>query len=601
MHWYGVHVNLEHAEVKEHLSYPAYYQSVQHQLALNTSGNDNQPPGVRIPSLLKPGVFFSTASFHLRIGYLSKVGAAVTAFFAPPLFHLSDGQPSATELAPVKSVAIIGAGAAGSSTAYYLSKFLDQPQLSRKHLDHSITIFEQSDKIGGRCAAFRVRNHGAEREYEYIEVGASIFVEVNYNLVEAAKEFGLKTKPLDDELLAIWDGKEFIFEESQWKFWSILKALGRWGRSPIKMKSLLKYNVGNLLESYKSTEVFHSISGFAKKFKLDTVASKLSHLFLQESGISEQYSKEIIEVATRVNYGSNLDEIHALGTLVSMAAENALQIQDGNFQIFEGMVGRSNAQVRLNTKVARIRRIEAEYDGGESRFEVTTVTGHKEIFDSIVIAAPIDSTNIDFDLQLPPQPKVAYRTIYATFVRGYVNPGYFHATSAKSFPTHILTTKSDAEFTSLSIQVRLNNGETVTKIFSPEPIKEELLDRLYLNRTWVKSKAWKAYPRLQPLPSDVDLDGKINIDAESDTFSGINDMQQDQVVLNQKQKQEMEKKQQLDAIWGQVEVVPGVFYVNAFEALVSTMETETIAGKNVARLVRDRILGYCPVEKQFKP
>jgi prenylcysteine oxidase/farnesylcysteine lyase len=30
------------------------------------------------------------------------------------------------------------------------------------------------------------------------------------------------------------------------------------------------------------------------------------------------------------------------------------------------------------------------------------------------------------------------------------------------------------------------------------------------------------------------------------------------------------------------------------------METETIAGKNIARLVRDRIVGHCPVEKRLK-
>jgi len=67
-------------------------------------------------------------------------------------------------------------------------------------------------------------------------------VKVNYNLVEAAEEFGLKTKPLDDELVAIWDGKEFIFEESQWKFWSILKGLRRWGLSPLKVQGRKQKN-----------------------------------------------------------------------------------------------------------------------------------------------------------------------------------------------------------------------------------------------------------------------------------------------------------------------------------------------------------------------
>ncbi|KAF9115235.1 hypothetical protein BGX27_008469 [Mortierella sp. AM989] len=471
-----------------------------------------------------------------------------------------------------------GAGAGGSSTAYYLNNYLQPPQHSYKY-QHSITIFDQSDRIGGRCSVFPVQNPG--REDKYVEMGASIFVKVNYNLVDAAKEFGLKIKPLDGEMLAIWNGKEFIFEESKWRYWSIFKGLRRWGLAPIKLRRLLKATVNDLLQSYQSPEAFHSISEFAQRFKLNKAASAFSHHFLQSNGISDLYGAEVVEVATRVNYGSNLHEIHALGALVTMAADDALQIEGGNFQIFEGMVARSKANVKLNTKIARVRRLEPAYEGAESRFEITTTAGQKEIFDTIVIAAPIQSTNIKFDFDMPPVPEVKYRAIYATFVRGHVNPAYFHATSAENFPAHILTTNSDAEFTSLSIQTKLSNGETVTKIFSPKPIQKELLDRLYSNRTWVKSKTWKAYPHLEPLPSDVD----------SDLLSDINGKeQQEQVVL----------KKESEANWGKVEVVPGVFYLNAFEPLISTMETETIAGKNVARLVRDRILGYCPVEK-LKP
>lgn len=69
-----------------------------------------------------------------------------------------------------------------------------------------------------------------------IEVGASIFVKVNHHLVDTARELGLKTKPLDDEKVAIWNGSEFVFEESPWKLWSIVKGLRRWGLAPLKVK-----------------------------------------------------------------------------------------------------------------------------------------------------------------------------------------------------------------------------------------------------------------------------------------------------------------------------------------------------------------------------
>ncbi|KAF9898659.1 hypothetical protein BX616_003764, partial [Lobosporangium transversale] len=467
------------------------------------------------------------------------------------------------------------AGAGGSSTAYFLNKFLQPPQINRKH-DHSITIFDQDDKIGGRCTVFRVSDYhpdrnGTVQKDKYIEVGASIFVKANYNLVDAAKQFGLKTEPLADEMMAIWDGKTILFEESRWKYWSVFKGFRRWGFSPFK--------------------TFDSISEFARRFKLDKLASIMSEQFLESSGISKQYATEVIEVATRVNYGSNLHEIHTLGAMVSMAANDALRVQGGNFQIFEGMVGHSKAHVRLSTKIARVRRTKPEYEGADTKFEVITASGQKQVFDIVVIAAPIQSTNIDFDLDLPPLPEVEYRTIYATFVRGHVNPAYFKVPPTKKLPAHILSTNSeDVEVTSISIQAKMSNGETVTKIFSPKPIQEEHLDRLYLNRTWVKSKIWKAYPKLHPLDLDnEDKDKKTSVDP----FSEIN-TNNEQVILK---KREEEKAR---ASWGQIEIVPGVFYVNALEPLISTMETETIAGENVARLVRDRILGYCPVEKITK-
>ncbi|KAG9063958.1 hypothetical protein KI688_004072 [Linnemannia hyalina] len=554
----------------------------------------------------------------MRIGYFSKVGAAVTAFFTPSTFQLSGGPDTAKELVLTKSVAIIGAGAGGSSTAFYLQKLLQPPgePLHKHQLLHptTITIFDQSDKIGGRCQVFFTTNpadpENSKPEQELaIEVGASIFVKVNHHLADSTKEFGLKVKKLDDELLAIWDGDKFLFTESSWKFWSILKGLARWGLTPIKLNRLLKTTLDNLLSFYTSPESYTSIHEFSTAHNIHTEASMLTNEYLESHGISKQYAQEVVEVATRVNYGSNLDDIHALGALVTMAANDAQQIEGGNFQIFEGMVAKSGAEVRLGTKIARVRRLEPRYEGEEPQFEVTTSTGQKQIFDYIVLAAPIESTNIHFDISLPPQPKVDYRTIHATFVRGHVNPSYFYTStsparsstpSTKDFPTHILSTNSRAEFTSLSIQARLSNGETITKIFSPEVLSKDLLDRLYSNRTWVKHKEWKAYPKLRPISLVEEEDS-----AEPEVVVGEGESassEQKQAVFEKHARKQHEQDAQKKAVeaWGQVEVVPGVFYVNSFEPLISTMETETISGKNIARLLRDRIVGQCPVEKIVK-
>ncbi|KAG9063960.1 hypothetical protein KI688_004074 [Linnemannia hyalina] len=172
--------------------------------------------------------------------------------------------------------------------------------------------------------------------------------------------------------------------------------------------------------------------------------------------------------------------------------------------------------------------------------------------------------------------------------------------TSSSFLHHILSTNSRAEFISLSIHARLSNAETIAKIFSPEVLSKDLLDRLYSNRTWVKHKEWKAYPNLRPISL---VEGEDSAEPEFVVGDGESaSSEQKQAVFEKHTRKQHEQDAQKKAIeaWGQVEVVPGVFYVNSFEPLISTMETETIAGKNIARLLRDRIVGQCPVEKIVK-
>lgn len=42
--------------------------------------------------------------------------------------------------------------------------------------------------------------------------------------------------------------------------------------------------------------------------------------YAAENGLNERYLREIVQSATRVNYGQDLDELHALGSHVSCNA-----------------------------------------------------------------------------------------------------------------------------------------------------------------------------------------------------------------------------------------------------------------------------------------
>lgn len=91
------------------------------------------------------------------------------------------------------------------------------------------------------------------------------------------------------------------------------------------------------------------------------------------------------------------------------------------------------------------------------------------------------------------------------------------------------------------------------------------MDRLYSNRTWVKHKEWKAYPKLRPIPLAEEEEVVVG---EGESASS----EQKQAVFGKKhaqKKQEQDAQKKAVEAWGQVEVVPGVFYVNSFEPLIS--------------------------------
>ena len=79
-----------------------------------------------------------------------------------------------------------------------------------------MTIFERNSYIGGRSTTVHAYNDSSFP----IELGASVFVEINKILVDAVEAFNLSTSffnSLSDDIpgpaLGIWDGKTFIFTQ----------------------------------------------------------------------------------------------------------------------------------------------------------------------------------------------------------------------------------------------------------------------------------------------------------------------------------------------------------------------------------------------------
>ncbi|TGO07506.1 hypothetical protein BTUL_0270g00060 [Botrytis tulipae] len=483
-----------------------------------------------------------------------------------------------------KRIAIIGAGAGGSSSAYHLQKYAAESDLAI-----NVTVFERSSYIGGRSTTVNAFGNSLEP----VELGASIFVDVNAILKNASREFDLHAKSSNTEvaeILGIWDGTEFVFtqKDSDWKYWDIAKMFWKYGFAPLKTQRLMKTVVGKFLQLYEAPYFpFRSLTERIEELDLKTVASVTGEQFLAQNNIEGSFTTDLIQASTRVNYGQNLNIIHGVETMVCMAIDGAMQIQGGNWQIFDNMIQSSNATVRLNHTITEISQVR-----DQERYNVKTITTdaigvshiNEEPFDTIIIAAPLQYTDIKMssDLLQHTPDEIPYVTLHVTlFTSPYgLNPAYFNIGPNEQVPTTILTTlpknvpaptdpndfAGPVGFFSISTLRRVINPTTLEyenlyKIFSPRPLTSEFLSSILNSEvpvpedlttisptanntiTWYHPHVWNSYPYEYPRV----------------TFE-------------------------------EIQLAPGIYYTSGIESFISTMETSALMGKNVARLVVDDFL-----------
>ena len=109
----------------------------------------------------------------------------------------------------MRHIAIIGAGAAGSSAAFFLHKQL-LTLASRSNV--KITVYEKEASVGGRAAIIYPYN---DLNYNPVEIGASIYVPTNLHLVRAIQQFNLrqKTDGIDgNSVTYLYDGKAILVD-----------------------------------------------------------------------------------------------------------------------------------------------------------------------------------------------------------------------------------------------------------------------------------------------------------------------------------------------------------------------------------------------------
>jgi prenylcysteine oxidase/farnesylcysteine lyase len=381
-------------------------------------------------------------------------------------FSVLSGESSATITTSSSSpthkqpfrVAIIGAGIGGCSSAYYL-KYPDSHgdndgRVIEPSLPIDVTIYDtsahgpggrvqsRSFPIAGRNNQVSTDNNDDNGDTEStldIDLGASIFIRNNQRVYNLSQHFNLSLthQPMNDGRLSntsgLWNGNEFIwtlddrpwYDPSGW--WQRLRLSWRYGfRTMGQMRTLIQGFVNNFNQVYDSSmSKWRSIHELAERLNMTALLHRTAHDFLiNEVGLNTLFVEELVNAATRVNYGIDVDQIHALAGLVSLAptVSDTMAIEGGNQLLVRELCNRSITKgyygqrvvslqptVQINgaeecqrfveqTKKHVFNRGHAQHEqiphGCRPSWIVTTEHGNRDTFDAIILATPLVSTFI---------------------------------------------------------------------------------------------------------------------------------------------------------------------------------------------------------------
>ncbi|PWN36762.1 uncharacterized protein FA14DRAFT_140693 [Meira miltonrushii] len=523
-----------------------------------------------------------------------------------------------------QKVAIIGAGAGGSSAAYFLSKAqtkLENLGFGAQGID--ITLFERDERIGGRTTVVHAYD---DENLPAIELGASIFADVNKNLQRASKQFNLETgaKLGEDGVTGVWDGQQFLIEGLDDGWWNSAKMFWRYGYSPLTTQKLVGKTVDAFLRLYdpaymhkskdekKATDTNNSssntesgypwrtIEDLAKAMSFDQMVARSAGDYFYLQSVSKLFIEEIIEAATLVNYGQEVYSIHGLGGSVSLAASGATGVVGGNYKIFESMLGHCEAlhlRLGIHGEVTGLAKFKTLTEAGSTtKWWLGTKSGYGGLFDAVFIAAPWHSADITLLNTNAVIPTPRYVHLHVTLVitkADQPNPAYFGRGEKDVIPNSILTShasvrkaeeeeekkkkrKEDGDdknrgpkldFNSLTylekIPSRTEEGKEdhIVKLFSQERLSDDKLNEIFGQDSilWTYRKEWDAYPYLTPTTTFPKIKADDNL-----------------------------------------------YFLNAMETFISTMETATLSARNAVALYLEQLYGSdfvhggknCPWQKE---
>jgi prenylcysteine oxidase/farnesylcysteine lyase len=432
-----------------------------------------------------------------------------------------------------KSIAVIGGGIAGCSVAWFLREQLEEGV--------EITLYERDAQLGGRLATIDV-------DGTPVECGGTIIHETNRYVAGFVDRLGLeRVEPHQregggEESVGVWNGERFPFRTHDSALVTRLAAVWRFGvMAPLRLQKAVAEGVTRWNRVYDHLErgaAFESPAALCEELGLADLLRIDGRQWLADSGVRGRFVDEYATPVGRIMYGQDVS-MNGLATSIALAgaglAGSLFSVGGGNRLVCEGLVREANATLRTDVEVTGVAR-----EGARVTLELSD--GSPASHDAVVLATPAGASTLAVSgVELPESALIAYpfQVTWATFIKGTPRAEYFSLRAADELPDAVLTVEDEAiPFNSLGLVATAPDGTHIYKLFSREKVSDSLLDDVFESRDAVEEIRWEAYPVLRPLN-------------ELPPFR----------------------------------LADGVYWVNAMELAVSTMETEAVAARNVANLV----------------
>ena len=431
------------------------------------------------------------------------------------------------------NVAVVGGGIAGCSAAWFLRQALGEGA--------SLTVYERDAQLGGRLATLDVGGTP-------VESGGTIIHETNRYLANFVDHLALERiaphqrEEGDADSVGVWDGQRFAFRTRNSALVTRLAAVLSFGViAPLRLQRAVARGVEQWNQVYEHLErgtAFDSPSALCSELGLVDLLHKDGRQWLADSGVRGRFVDQYATPVGRIMYGQDVT-MNGLATSIALAgaglAGSLFSVGGGNRRVCEGLVRDAGAMLQTGTEVAGVSREGAG-------FTVQLSEGRSVSHDVVVLATPAGPGALALSGVEPPESALRARPFqitWATFIKG--RP----ALNTSAWPARATCpTRCSPWRTTRSHSARWAWWRPRPMGRSSTSCSVEIQSR---SRFWTSSSA-------------AAMRSSRSAGRPTRSCARANDLPP-------------------------FRLADGLYWVNAMEFAVSTMETEAVAARNVANLV----------------